>query len=205
MQEKKLVFQEPVFIHLAEVKCPQEEVCAWPPPSPGTGYEAPWGTDPTLLAAWRLLGAGMIISPNLAPRTQRDLPGRYTAEERQVALPGLSHTSHSSASRAPPGLKPRPGWPAPARCSQAHPAADLPAPETRAPATGLGLQGKLTVVATGLRTQQAGVLASVTRREQKKGVSLFQEAVAIAGEKRAPGREAMASRVVALRSAPAGS
>lgn len=87
LQEKKLVFQEPVFIHLAAVKWPQEEVCAWPPLPPKAGYEAPRGTDPTRWASWRLQGAGMILSLNLVPRTHRDLPGRYTSEGRQVALP----------------------------------------------------------------------------------------------------------------------
>lgn len=168
--QKKLVFQEPVFIHLAAVKCPHE-VCTRPPPTSGAGYKASWGTDPTRWAAERLLGARTVLSPNLAPRTHRDLPGRYTAEGRQVALPLPSHSSDCSASRAPPGLKPQTARVAGAgSVLPSTPRGRLPALETRAPATGLGLQGKLTVVATGLRTQPAGDLASVTRREPTKDV-----------------------------------
>lgn len=47
------------------------------------------------------------------------------------------------------------------------------------------MQGKLTVVATGLRTQPAGVLASVTRREPKKGVSVSGSGGDRRGEKSA--------------------
>lgn len=36
---------------------------------PGADNSAPQGTDPTRWTVWRLQGAGMILSPNSAPRS----------------------------------------------------------------------------------------------------------------------------------------
>lgn len=125
------------------------------------------------------------------------MPGRYTAEGTQVAFPVPSHSSDCSASRAPPGLKPQTARVAGAgSVLPSTPRGRLPTPETRAPATGLGLQGKLTVVATGLCTQPARVLASVTRREPTKGVLCSRK------RWRSPGRETIGSSVVAPWRAP---
>lgn len=142
LQEKKLVFQEPVFIHLAAVKWPQEEVCAWPPPPPKAGYEAPWGTDPTRWASWRLLGAG-ILSPTWFLAPTDTCPGVTPQRGGKLLSQCRSHSSDCSASRAPPGLKPQPGWPAPARCSQAHPAADSHRPKPGRPQQVWGCRANL--------------------------------------------------------------
>lgn len=75
MQEKKLVFQEPVFIHSAAIRCPHEEVCAWPPPSPGAGNSAPWGTDPTRWAVCRLQEAGTLLFPTWLLAAPETCPG----------------------------------------------------------------------------------------------------------------------------------
>lgn len=144
----------------------------------------------------------MILSPNLAPRTHRDLPGRYTAEGNQVALPVLSHSSDCSASRAPPGLKPQPGWPAPARCSQAHPAADSHRPKPGRPQQVWGYRANLRSCRLASAHNRLGFLPRSPVGSRRRA-SLFQEAVAIAGEKKAPGREAIASRIVAPGPAPA--